>query len=83
MYKYVLTTNVSACVKYVNTFACATYLHKIDVLCISISGRQTWIHGAQLSYVNISDTNVLTYFTYVETFAVNTDLFKYFKYAKG
>jgi hypothetical protein len=28
--KYVLTANVSACVKYVNTFACATYLFKYD-----------------------------------------------------
>jgi hypothetical protein len=25
--KYALTTNVSKCVKYVNTFACQNYLH--------------------------------------------------------
>jgi len=27
--------------------------------------------------------NVLTYFTYAETFVVNSYLFKYFRYAKG
>jgi sterol desaturase/sphingolipid hydroxylase (fatty acid hydroxylase superfamily) len=38
--KYALTTNISAYVKYANTFACQNYLHKIVVLCISVSGRQ-------------------------------------------
>jgi len=33
--KYALTTNVSAYVKYVNTFACQNYLCKIVALCIS------------------------------------------------
>src|ERR1700734_493649 len=37
--KYALTTNIFAYVKYVNTFVCQNYLHKIVVLCISISGR--------------------------------------------
>ena len=36
-------------------------------------GGRFWLFG----------TVVLTYFTYVETFAVNVYLFKYFKYAKG
>jgi len=37
--KYALTTNVSAYVKYANTFACQNYLRKIVVLHISIFGR--------------------------------------------
>ena len=79
-----MTANVSTNVKYVNTFACQNYLCKIVVLRISDSARQKRICRAQLSYVNSSDTqNVLTYFTYVETFVVNAYLFKYFKYAKG
>jgi len=39
--KYVLTADVSAYVKYANTFVCQNYLHKIVVLHISIYGRQT------------------------------------------
>jgi len=31
----------------------------------------------------VGHTNVLTYFTYVETFAVNAYLFKYFQYVKS
>ena len=69
-----MTANVSTYVKYVNTFVCQNYLHKIVVLCISISGRQERICGAKLSYVNSSDTNVLTYFTNAGIFAVNAYL---------
>ena len=57
-FKYSLTANVSTNVKYVNTFACQTYLHKIVVLCISDSTCQKWIGRAQLSYVNSSDTQM-------------------------
>jgi len=53
--KCVLTKNVSAYVKYVNTFACWNYLCKIVVFYISISGRQKQICGAKLPYVNSSD----------------------------
>jgi hypothetical protein len=60
--KYALATNVSAYVKYVNTFACQNYLCKTVVLCISISGRWTQICGAQLSYVNCSDTQMFDIF---------------------
>jgi hypothetical protein len=50
-----LTANISAYVKYVNTFACQNYLRKIVVLCISESACQKRICGAQLSHVNSSD----------------------------
>ena len=83
--KYALTANVSAYVKYVNTYACQNYLRKIVVLRISVSGRWSRICRAQLSYINSFDMHmyVLTYLTYVETFVVNAYLFKYFKYAEG
>ena len=45
-----MTANVSAHVKYVNSYACQNYLRKIAVLCISDSTCQTQICGAQLSY---------------------------------
>jgi hypothetical protein len=50
-----LTANVSAYVKYVNTFACQNYLRKIDLLRIFVPACQKWICRAQLSYVNSSD----------------------------
>ena len=81
--KYILSANVSAYVKIFNTYVCRNYSRKIVVLRISVSGRQSWIYRAQLSYVNSFDTQILTYFTYAETFAVNAYLFKYFKYATG
>jgi len=55
--KYALTANVSAYVKYANTFACQNYLRKIVVLYISNSACQKWICGAQL-YVNSSGTQM-------------------------
>ena len=56
--KYALTTNVSMYVKYVNTFPCQNYLHKIVVLHIAVSGRQSRICRAKLSYVNSPDTQM-------------------------
>jgi hypothetical protein len=79
--KYVLTAHVSSYVKYVNTFVCQKYLCKIVVphICVHLPGMDMQSH---LSYINMSHTNVLTYFTHVETFAVDMYLFKYFKNAK-
>ena len=56
--KYALTTNISECVKYVDTFACHNYLHNIVVLCISVSARWEQICRAKLSYANSSDTQM-------------------------
>ena len=56
--KYVLTANVSTNVKYVNTYACQYYLHKIVVLHISIYSRQSQICRAQLSYLNSFDMHM-------------------------
>jgi len=56
--KYVLTTNVSTYVQYVNTFACRNYLCKIVLLCIFVSACQKQICRAQLSYINSSDTQM-------------------------
>jgi hypothetical protein len=53
--KYALTTNVSAYVKYVNTFVCQNYLRKIVLLYIFVPTCQKWICRAQLYYVNSSD----------------------------
>ena len=53
--KYVLTADVSACVKYANTFVCQNYLCKIVLLG---SAGQKRICGAHLSYVNSSDTQM-------------------------
>ena len=59
--KYALTTNVSAYVKYANTFACQNYLCKIVMLCISDSACQKQICGAQPSYINSSDMQMHIY----------------------
>jgi vesicle coat complex subunit len=56
--EYVLTTNVSAYVKYVNTFACQNYFHKIVLLCIFMSTCHKQICRAQVSYVNSFDTQM-------------------------
>ena len=72
---------MSTYVKYVNTFVCQKYLHKIVVLHISVSALPETDMQSTSKYV--ACTNVLTYFTHVETFVVNTYLFKYFEYAKG
>ena len=56
--EYVLTTNLSTYVKYVNTLACQNYFHKIVLLCIFMSACHKQICGAQLSYVNSSDTQM-------------------------
>jgi hypothetical protein len=53
--KYALTTNVSAYVKYVNTFVCQNYLCKIVLLCIFVPTCQKRMCRAQLYYVNSSD----------------------------
>ena len=54
-----MLTNVSAYVKFVNTFACQNYLRKIVVLCISDTARQKRICGAQLSYVNMRHAHIV------------------------
>ena len=59
--KYALTTNIFAYVKYVNTFVCQNYLHKIVVLCISISSRWKWICRTKLSYKNSSDMQMYSH----------------------
>ena len=51
---YVFTAYVTANVKYVNTYACVTYLLKIFVVCISVYGRWSQICGTQLSYIDMS-----------------------------
>ena len=58
MHTYVLTANVSTYVKYVYTFVCQNYLHKIVLLCIFVSACHKQICRAQLSYVNSSDTQM-------------------------
>ena len=42
-----LTANLSVYVRYVNTFACQNYLHKIVLLCIFVSACHKRICGAQ------------------------------------
>ena len=44
-----LTANVSAYVKYVNTFVCHEYLHKIVVLCISVLRLNTTLSHSWVS----------------------------------
>src|SRR6266481_5472710 len=60
--KYVLTTNVSAYVKYVNTFACQNYLCKIVVLYISIFER-VFTHEAASSIPGLVNTFFCSCFT--------------------
>ena len=64
--KYALTTNVSTYVKYVNTFACQNYLHKIVWLCIFIPACQKQICRAQLSYINRSDTQMYWHISHMQ-----------------
>ena len=77
--KYALTTNGSTYVKYVNTFACQNYLHKIVVLHISVSGRQSRICRAKLSYVNSSDTQMDWHILQLEKHLWSMNIFKYAK----
>ena len=72
-------------VKYVNTYACVTYLRKIFVVCISVYGRSSQICGTQLSSIlckYVMHANALTYFTFAVTYAVNKYLFKYLNMLK-
>ena len=44
--------------KYVNTYACQNYLHKIVVIRIFVSGWRSWICRAQLSSINSFDIDI-------------------------
>ena len=69
-----LTANLSTYVKYVNTFACQNYLHKIVLLCIFMSACHKQICGAQLSYVNSSDTQMYWHILHMCAFYIHCGL---------
>ena len=54
LHKCLFTAYVTANVKYVNTFACMTYLRKIVVFCIFDTTCHKQTCRPQLSYVNMS-----------------------------
>jgi len=70
--------------KYINAFACMTYLCKI--VCVGhiwLRLPETDMQTAHILHKYVNNTYVLTYFTFAVRFAVNAYLFKYFKYVKG
>jgi len=76
--KYVLTTNVSAYVKYDNTFACQNYLRKIIVLRISVyAGGHEYAEQNYLMYIVLT-CKCIDILHMRKDLQVNTYLFKYF-----